>query len=105
VNPTGTKKKIETSQVSRDEWHQANKDDIDPAKYAGESWFATDEYARPDDIDNPYTRGEVGKEEEYYPGPAPPRKLSKVAQRIKDKMQKEKDNRSLMQRLMDEGKI
>jgi len=38
-------------------------------KHAGESWFSTDEYARPEDIDNPYTRGEVGREGEYYPGP------------------------------------
>ena len=84
---------------------QANKDDIDPAKYAGESWYATEEYAKPDDIDNPYTRGEVGKEGDYYPPPAPPRPLSKAVQRIKDKMQKERDNRSIMQRMMDEGRI
>jgi hypothetical protein len=63
------KKKIETRQMTREDWLQAAKDDIDPAKYAGESWYATDEYARADDIDNPYTRGEVGREEDYYPGP------------------------------------
>jgi hypothetical protein len=38
-------------------------------KYAGEGWFATEEYARPADIGDKYTRGEVGKEEDYYPGP------------------------------------
>ena len=27
-----------------------------------------------DDIDNPYTRGEVGREDDYYPGPAPRRR-------------------------------
>ena len=43
--------------------------DIDPLKHAGEGWFATDEYARPADIDNPYTRGEIGREDDYYPGP------------------------------------
>lgn len=44
-------------------------DDIDPLKHAGESWYATEEYANPDDIENPYTRGEVGREGDYYPGP------------------------------------
>jgi hypothetical protein len=52
---------------------QAAKDDIDPAKYAGESWYDTTEYARPDDIDHPWTRGEVGREGDYYPPAAPPR--------------------------------
>ncbi len=47
------------------------KDDIDPLKHAGESWFATEEYARPNDISSPFTRGEVGREEDYYPGPKP----------------------------------
>ena len=82
---------------------QANKDDIDPAKYAGESWYATEEYARPDDIDNPYTRGEVGKEGDYYPPPAPPRKYSKKVQKLKDRMAKEREGKTLMERMMDEG--
>lgn len=43
--------------------------DIDPLKHAGEGWFATDEYARPKDVSNPYTRGEIGREGDYYPGP------------------------------------
>jgi len=55
--------------MTRDEFKQAAKDDINPMKYAGEGWFATEEYARPADIDDKYTRGEVGKEEDYYPGP------------------------------------
>ena len=42
--------------------------DIDPAKYAGEGHFATDEYF-PQDIDNPYTRGDVTSHGDYYPGP------------------------------------
>ena len=58
------------------------RDDIDPAKHAGEGWFATDEYATPDGIDSPWTRAEVGREEDYYPtprrdaleGPAAPRR-------------------------------
>jgi hypothetical protein len=51
--------------------------DIDPAKYAGEGWYATEEYARPEDISNPFTRGEVGREGEYYPGPDLKRKMRK----------------------------
>jgi hypothetical protein len=60
---------VEHRQISRDEFLRAARDDIDPAKYAGESWFATDEYATPDGIQNPFTRAEVGREEEYYPTP------------------------------------
>ncbi len=41
--------------------------DIDPAKHAGEGWFATEEYARPEDIGSAYTRGEVMNEGAYYP--------------------------------------
>ena len=44
-------------------------DDINPEKYAGEGWYATEEYARPKDIDNKYTRAEVMREGEYYPTP------------------------------------
>ena len=44
-------------------------DDFDPRKYAGEGFFATEEYARPGDIGDPYVRGDVGHEGEYYPGP------------------------------------
>jgi hypothetical protein len=84
---------------------QANKDDIDPAKYAGESWYATEEYARPDDIDNPYTRGEVGKEGDYYPPPAPPRKIDKKRKSLKQRYQEQQDNRTLLERMMDEGTI
>lgn len=47
---------------------QALKDDIDPMKYAGEGWFATEEYARPDDIKgNKWLPNEIGGEGDYYP--------------------------------------
>lgn len=57
----------ERKQLTREEWERAVMDDIDPAKHAGESWFSTEEYARPEDIDNPHTRGEVTHEGAYYP--------------------------------------
>lgn len=57
----------EKRQLTFEEFLSAIMGDIDPAKYAGEGWYATEEYARPADIDNPWTRGEVGKEGEYYP--------------------------------------
>lgn len=56
-------------QTTREEALAALLGDIDPAKHAGESWFATEEYARPDDISNPFTRAEVGREGDYYPSP------------------------------------
>lgn len=43
--------------------------DIDPMLHAGENWFATEEYANKNDIDNPYTRGVISREGDYYPGP------------------------------------
>lgn len=55
--------------MTRDEWYNAVRDDIDPAKHAGESWFSTEEYARPADIKSKHTRAEVGREGEYYPTP------------------------------------
>lgn len=48
--------------------------DIDPLKHAGEGWFATEEYARPDDIDDPYVRGDTKHYGDYYPGPDKPRR-------------------------------
>jgi hypothetical protein len=82
-------------------------DDISPLKHAGEDWFATEEYARPDDIENPYTRGEVGREGEYYPPPAPPIKPKKKSKAIERYLEKyrEQNQKSLLQRLIDEGKI
>lgn len=56
-------------QTTRQDALMAMLGDIDPAKHAGESWYATEEYARPDDISSPYTRAEVGREDDYYPSP------------------------------------
>lgn len=59
--------KSESQPMTRDEWLAAISGDIDPVKYAGEGWFATDEYAKPSDIQDPFVRAQVGAEEEYYP--------------------------------------
>lgn len=49
--------------------------DIDPAKHAGESWFDVDEYAAPGDVAHaPHVLGDLLGSDEYYPGPAAPRK-------------------------------
>lgn len=58
--------------MSKEEFYAALTGDIDPQKYAGEKWFATEEYARPQDISDRNTRYEVGREEDYYP--IPPRR-------------------------------
>lgn len=61
---------VERHQVSRyDAISAMMGDDIDPLKHAGEGWFATEEYARPEDIEDPYVRGDVGREGDYYPPP------------------------------------
>lgn len=56
-----------TQPMSKDEWLRAIAGDIDPAKYSGEAWFSTDEYAKPSDIQDPYVRAQVGAEDDYYP--------------------------------------
>lgn len=61
--PGGTRQ-----QITPEEWLAAVGQEISPAKHAGEDWFSTDEYANPRDIENPFTRAEVGREGEYYPG-------------------------------------
>ena len=53
--------------MSRDDWLSALTDDINPEKYAGEGFFSTEEYARPEDIDDPYVRSDVGQEGDPYP--------------------------------------
>lgn len=58
-------------ELTRDEWMAQALGDIDPAKHAGEGWFATEEYPTTRGIDSPWTRGEIGREEEYYPRPRP----------------------------------
>lgn len=63
----GQMDKPERRQISFEEFLDAVLSDIDPAKHAGESWFATEEYARPEDISSPWTRGEVMREGDYYP--------------------------------------
>jgi hypothetical protein len=63
------KGKSRTEKLTFEEFMAAIMGDIDPAKYAGEGWHATDEIARPEDVSNPFLRGEVGREGEYYPGP------------------------------------
>ncbi len=60
--------------MTRDEFLSEALGDIDPMKHAGEGHFATEEYARAADIDDPYVRGDVGREGEYYPPPAHKRK-------------------------------
>jgi hypothetical protein len=53
--------------MTRAEFLTALKDDIDPAKHAGEGWFATEEYARPGDIGSSFVRGDILGEGDYYP--------------------------------------
>jgi hypothetical protein len=65
-----TKKKTrETQKVTYEEFMRGILGDVDPAKYAGEGWYATEEYAKPSDIQSPWTRGDVLNEGDYYPGP------------------------------------
>lgn len=56
--------------MTRDDFLTAIMGDIDPAKYSGEGWYATEEYARPDDISSPYVRADIeASGEDYYPRP------------------------------------
>lgn len=57
----------QTIPMSREDWLRAVVGDIDPLKHAGESWFATEEYARPKDINDIYVRSQIGREGDYYP--------------------------------------
>lgn len=43
--------------------------DIDPARLAGEGFTAYEEIPRPDDIEDPYVRGEAKNMGDYWPGP------------------------------------
>lgn len=63
------KPKKETRQITFEEFLKAIHDDVDPLKYAGEGWFAVDEYARPGDIFDPYVRGDIIGQDDYYPRP------------------------------------
>lgn len=53
--------------ISKEEFMRAVFDDIPPENFAGEGFGATDEYF-PQDIEDPYMRGKVTGEEEYWPG-------------------------------------
>lgn len=61
--------KRETQKVTYEEFMRGILGEVDPARYAGEGWFAVDEYARPADIQSPWVRGDVLNEGDYYPGP------------------------------------
>lgn len=61
------KDKTETRRISREEFLRALEEDLDPAKYAGEGWYATEEYAVPDRSMPRSLRAQIGREEEYYP--------------------------------------
>ena len=76
-----TQKTVE--KLSREEWLREVLKDIDPAKYAGEGWFATEEYAKPGDIGNPFTRAEVGREGDYYPGVITPQQELAIRKLLK----------------------
>lgn len=62
------KPRKETLRLTREQWLQAIRDDIDPMHYAGEGFTATDEIARPADIkQNKYLLARVLNEEDYWP--------------------------------------
>lgn len=54
--------------MTRDEFYRGLRDDIDPAKLAGEGFGAVEEYF-PQDIQDPYVRGDVTGYGDYYPPP------------------------------------
>ena len=56
----------ETHHLTKEEWERAKLEDIDPLIHAGEGHFALDEYTLPSDIENPYTRGALMREGDYY---------------------------------------
>lgn len=65
----GKTSRKETQKVTYEEFMRGILGEVDQAKYAGEGWFAVDEYARPDDILSPWVRGDVLNEGDYYPRP------------------------------------
>ncbi len=62
---------VDRRHLSKEDFYRSVRDDIDPMKLAGEGWFATEEYPRADDISDPFVRGDVGHEGEYFPPPKP----------------------------------
>ncbi len=59
--------KVEERRMSREEFLRALEDDLDPAKYAGEGWYATEEYAVPDRSMPANLKAQIGREGDYYP--------------------------------------
>lgn len=63
--------KTENSVEDRINWLKAILGDIDPAKYAGEGWYAVDEIAAPwRDATDPYIIAQAmagGHDADYYP--------------------------------------
>jgi len=76
---------IERQKISREEFLQALLGEIDPMKYAGEGWFSTEEY-QPGDVQDPFVKADVGREEEYYPAkiafPSEREALMKLLRRV-----------------------
>ena len=62
-----TRPERERKKVSREEWVQGLLGDINPMKYAGEGWFATEEYAKPEKGMDPWLLAEMQNEGAYYP--------------------------------------
>jgi hypothetical protein len=58
----------ERKKLTAEQYLQALYSDIDPAKYAGEGWYATEEYD-PATIRDPYTLGDIMNQDAYYPRP------------------------------------
>ena len=54
-------------QLSPEDWFSGVNEPINPLKYAGEGYFATEEYARPEDIEDPWVRSDVGQEGDDQP--------------------------------------
>jgi hypothetical protein len=61
------KPKHEIKKITAEEFMRALYSDIDPAKYAGEGFYSTEEYD-PATISDPYVLGDILKEGDYYPG-------------------------------------
>lgn len=57
------------SEISRQEFYNQLKNEISPEKFAGEGFYATEEYAKPSDITDPWVRADTEQLGEYYPTP------------------------------------
>jgi hypothetical protein len=54
---------------NRDAFYAAVHGQVDPMNYAGENFTATDEIPLPSDVDNPWIRGKIENDGDYWPGP------------------------------------